>query len=65
MIKNKYEKAGGGVYLLNNILWYGMIEGVYKNVETDLDKKLLKTEFSIATAVFIRVTKICCSRVIC
>ena len=39
-----------------------MIKGVYKNVETDLDKKLLKTEFSTATAVFIRVTKICCSR---
>ena len=25
-----------------------------KNVETDLDEKLLKTEFSTATAVFIR-----------
>ena len=42
-----------------------LIKGVYKNVETDLDKKLLKTEFSTATAVLIRVTKICCSRVIC
>ena len=40
-----------------------MIKGVYKNIETDLDKKLLKTEFLTATAVFIRVTKICCLRV--
>lgn len=35
-----------------------MIKGVYKNVETDLDKKLLKTEFSTATAVFIRVFRV-------
>ena len=47
------------LYYHLNVFFY-IIKGVYKNVETDLDKKLLKTEFSTATAVFIRVTKICC-----